>query len=278
MRIGVTVFLTDQTMGPAELGRALEERGYQSYYAPEHTHIPVSRATPAPMGEPLPGYYSRTLDPFVALSTLAAVAPSVRVGTGICLVAQHDPLVLAKAAATLDLVTGGNFDLGVGFGWNREEMADHGVDFGTRRGRVREAVHALRELWAHDVAVYDGEFVKFQESWSWPKPAAGSIPILIGGAAGPKLFRAVLDYADGWMPIGGRGLTQNLPLLRAAAEEVGRDPATLRVVPFGTEPTDGKMEHYREMGVDEVVFNIPSGTREEILPVLDAYARYLNGA
>jgi probable F420-dependent oxidoreductase len=214
----------------------------------------------------------------VTLATVAAAAPSVRVGTGICLVAQHDPLVLAKSAATLDLVTGGNFDLGVGFGWNREEMADHGVDFGTRRGRVREAVHAMRELWAHDVASYDGEFVRFQETWSWPKPAAGTIPILIGGAAGPKLFRAVLDYADGWMPIGGRGLTQNLPLLRAAAEEVGRDPATLRVVPFGTEPTDGKMDHYREMGVEEVVFNIPSGPREEILPVLDAYARYLNGA
>lgn len=278
MRIGVTVFLTDQTMGPAELGRALEERGYQSYYAPEHTHIPVSRTTPAPMGEPLPGYYSRTLDPFVTLATVATAAPSVRVGTGICLVAQRDPLVLAKAAATLDLVAGGNFDLGIGFGWNREEMADHGVDFGTRRARVRESVLAMRELWAREVAGFDGDFVKFQESWAWPKPAAGTIPILIGGAAGPKLFRAVLDYADGWMPIGGRGLTQNLPLLRAAAEEVGRDPATLRVVPFGTEPTDGKMAHYRELGIDEVVFNIPSGTREEILPVLDAYARYLNGA
>jgi probable F420-dependent oxidoreductase len=278
MRIGVTVFLTDQTMGPAELGRALEERGYQSYYTPEHTHIPVSRATPAPMGDPLPEYYSRILDPFVTLATVAAVAPSVRVGTGICLVAQHDPLVLAKAAATLDLVSGGRFDLGIGFGWNREEMADHGVDFATRRARVRESVHAMRQLWTADVASYDGEFVKFQESWAWPKPAGGSVPILIGGSAGPKLFRAVLDYADGWMPIGGRGLTQNLPLLREAAEEVGRDPASLRVVPFGTDPNPGKMEHYRELGIDEVVFNIPSGTREEILPVLDAYAPYVNGA
>lgn len=278
MRIGVTVFLTDQTMGPAELGRALEERGFQSYYAPEHTHIPVSRATPAPMGEPLPDYYSRTLDPFVTLATVAAVAPSIRVGTGICLVAQHDPLVLAKAAATLDMVTGGAFDLGVGFGWNREEMADHGVEFGTRRELVRESVLAMRHLWANDVTGYDGDFVRFQESWSWPKPAGGAVPVLIGGTAGPKLFRAVLDYADGWMPIGGRGLTQNLPLLREAAEEVGRDPASLRIVPFGTEPTDGKMEHYRELGIDEVVFNVPSGTREEILPVLDGYARYLNGA
>lgn len=278
MRIGVTVFLTDQTMGPAELGRALEERGYQSFYIPEHTHIPVSRATPAPMGEPLPDYYSRTLDPFVALATVAAVAPSVRVGTGISLVAQHDPLVLAKQAASLDLVTGGNFDLGIGFGWNKEEMADHGVDFGTRRARVRESVLAMRELWGHDVASFDGDFVDFGPTWSWPKPAGGAVPVLIGGSAGPKLFRAVLDYADGWMPIGGRGLSQNLPLLRQAAEEVGRDPATLRVVPFGTEPSDGKMEHYRQMGVEEVVFNVPSGPREAILPVLDAYARYLDGA
>jgi probable F420-dependent oxidoreductase len=278
MRIGVTVFLTDQTMGPAELGRALEERGFQSYYAPEHTHIPVSRATPAPMGEPLPDYYARTLDPFVTLATVAAAAPSVRVGTGIALVAQRDPLLLAKAAATLDLVTGGRFDLGIGFGWNREEMADHGVDFGTRRELVRESVLAMRQLWSSDVASFDGDFVRFPETWSWPKPAGGAVPVLIGGAAGPKLFRAVLDYADGWMPIGGRGLSQNLPLLREAAEEVGRDPASLRVVPFGTEPTEGKMEHYRELGIQEVVFNVASGTREEILPVLDDYARYLTGA
>src|SRR5882757_9606697 len=142
MRIGVTVFLTDQTMGIADLARALEERGFQSYYIPEHTHIPVSRATPAPLGEPLPDYYSRTLDPFVTLATAAAVAPSLRVGTGICLVAQRDPLLLAKETATLDLLTGGRFDLGIGFGWNREEMGDHGVEFATRRDRVRESVLA----------------------------------------------------------------------------------------------------------------------------------------
>lgn len=275
MRIGVTVFLTDQTIGPAELGRALAERGFQSYYAPEHTHIPVSRATSAPLGEPLPDYYSRTLDPFVALATVAAAAPGIRVGTGICLVAQRDPLLLAKESATLDLVTGGNFDLGVGFGWNKEEMADHGVEFATRRERVREGVLALRELWAKDVASYRGEYVRFEPSWSWPKPAAGAVPVLIGGAAGPKLFRAVLDYADGWMPIGGRGLTQALPVLRAGAEELGRDPDTLRVVPFGTEPTPGKLEHYRNLGIEEIVFNVPSGSADTILPVLDDYARFV---
>ena len=275
MRIGVTVFLTDQTMGIADLARALEERGFQSYYIPEHTHIPVSRATPAPLGEPLPDYYARTLDPFVALATAAAVAPSLRIGTGICLVAQRDPLLLAKESATLDLVSGGRFDLGIGFGWNKEEMADHGVAFGERRALVRESVLAMRELWAKDVASFQGEHVRFEPSWSWPKPAAGAVPVLIGGAAGPKMFRAVLDYADGWMPIGGRGLTQNLPVLRAAAEEMGRDPDTLRVVPFGTEPNPGKMEHYRELGIEEVVFNVPSGTADEILPVLDDYARYV---
>jgi probable F420-dependent oxidoreductase len=277
MRIGVTVFLTDQTMGIADLARALAERGFQSYYIPEHTHIPVSRATPAPLGEPLPDYYARTLDPFVALATAAAVAPSLRVGTGICLVAQRDPLLLAKESATLDLVSGGRFDLGIGFGWNKEEMADHGVAFGERRALVRESVLAMRELWGKDVATFQGEHVRFEPSWSWPKPAGGAVPVLIGGAAGPKLFQAVVDYADGWMPIGGRGLTQHLPVLRAAAEEAGRDPASLRVIPFGTEPTPGKMEHYRDLGIEEVVFNVPSGTADEILPVLDDYARYVAG-
>ena len=275
MRIGVTVFLTDQTIGIVELARALEERGFQSFYMPEHTHIPVSRATPAPLGEPLPDYYARTLDPFVALAAVASVAPSLRVGTGICLVAQHDPITLAKTAATLDLLTEGRFDLGIGFGWNREEMADHGVDFVERRSLIRESVQAMRELWAKDVASFDGDHVRFEPSWSWPKPRDGAVPVLIGGAAGPKLFSAVVDYADGWMPIGGRGLTQNLPLLRAAFEDFGRDPATLRVVPFGTIPSPGKMDHYRSLDIEEIVFNVPSGTADEILPVLDDYAQYL---
>lgn len=277
MRIGATVFLTDQTLGAADLARELAERGYQSYYIPEHTHIPVSRETPAPMGPSLPDYYLRTLDPFVALATVAAVAPSLRVGTGICLVAQRDPLLLAKESATMDLVTGGRFDLGIGFGWNKEELADHGVSFGDRRALVRESIQAMRELWSKDVASFDGEHVRFQPSWSWPKPAGGGVPVLIGGSAGPKMFAAVVDYADGWMPIGGRGLAQNLPVLKAAFEDAGRDPATLRVVPFGTEPTPGKMEYYRELGIEEVVLNVPSGTREEILPVLDDYAQYLTG-
>jgi len=275
LRIGVTVFLTDQTMGPAELGRALVERGYQSFYLPEHTHIPVSRATPAPMGASLPDYYSRTLDPFIALATAAAAAPGLRVGTGVCLAAQHDPLLLAKQAATLDLVTGGRFDFGVGYGWNKEEMADHGVDYATRRERVRETVLAMRELWAKDEASYQGEYVRFEPTWSWPKPAGGAVPVLIGGGAGPKLFKAVVDYADGWMPIGGRGLTEALPVLRAGAEEAGRDPDTLRIIPFGTEPTPGKMEHYRKLGIEEVVFHIPSGPAEKILSALDDYARYV---
>jgi len=275
LRIGVTVFLTDQTIGPAELARALVERGFQSFYIPEHTHIPVSRATPTPYGESLPDYYSRTLDPFITLATVAATAPGLRIGTGICLAAQHDPLVLAKQAATLDLLTDGHFDLGVGFGWNKEEMADHGVDYGTRRELVRETVLAMRELWAKDVASYKGEYVRFEPSWAWPKPAGGALPVLIGGAAGPKLFRAVVEYADGWMPVGGRGLTQALPALRAAAEEAGRDPKTVRIFPFGVEPTPGKMDHYRELGIDEVVFHVPSGPAEKILPVLDDYAQYV---
>ena len=277
MRLGVTLFMTDRSIGPVELATAVEERGFASLFIPEHTHIPTSRLTPPPTGDDtLPEDYSRTLDPYVALAAAAAATSSIRVGTGIGLVAQHDPIALAKQIATLDLISGGRFVLGFGFGWNREEMADHGVAYGTRREQVREHMLCMQALWSQDVAAFEGTFVSLAPSWARPKPVQQPRPpCLIGGAAGPKLFAHAAEYADGWIPVGGSGLSAAVPQLRAAFEDAGRDPSTLQVVPFGTLPDPGKLDHYRSLGITEVVLRLPSAGRDEVLPVLDGYVKYL---
>lgn len=277
MRLGVTMFATDQAMAIGDLARAAEERGFSSLYVPEHTHIPTSRATPAPTGDAqLPDQYSRTLDPFVALTAAAAATGRLRVGTGIALVAQRDPIVTAKAVATLDWLSGGRFTFGIGFGWNREEMADHGVEYAKRRAIVREKVLAMRRLWEDDEASFTGEHVRVEPSWAWPKPVQRPrLPVLIGGAAGPKLFAHVVEYADGWIPIGGGGLTKALPELRRTAEDAGRDPDELEVIPFGTIPEQGKLDHYASLGISEVVVRAPSARAERVLPVLDEYAPFV---
>ncbi|MEV0200298.1 LLM class F420-dependent oxidoreductase [Nonomuraea sp. NPDC050691] len=275
MRLGVTMFTTDRAMPVHELARAAEERGFASLYVPEHTHIPVSRRTPPPNGESeLPEPYRRTLDPLVALSYAAAVTERLRVGTGILLAAQRDPVVTAKAVASLDHLSGGRVVLGVGFGWNVEEMADHGVPYGARREMAREHVLAMRALWRDEVASYDGRFARFAPSWSWPKPVSGP-PVHIGGAAGPKMFAHVAEYADGWMPIGGKGIKAALPALREACEKAGRPMA--RVIPFGTLPTREKLDYYAELGIEETVANLPSGPADVVLPALDEYARLIAG-
>ena len=274
MRYGVTMFMTDLTMPPVDLARAVEERGLYSLYVPEHTHIPTSRLTPPPTGDAeLRDEYKRTLDPLVALSMAAAVTENLVVGTGICLVAQRDPIVTAKAVASLDQLSGGRFVLGIGFGWNADEIASHGVTMPERRAVTREHVLAMRALWDNDIGSFDGEFVKVPPSWSWPKPVrAGGPPVLIGGAPGPKLFAHVAEYADGWIPIGGAGVKAALPDLYRACESFGRDPATLQIVPFGTLPDAGKLEYYESIGVTEVVLRLPSGDADRVLPILDEYA------
>jgi probable F420-dependent oxidoreductase len=273
MRFGVTIFLTDQTIGPAEIAREAEQRGFVTLLLPEHTHIPARRTTPAPMGEPLPEQYRRILDPFVALTAAAAATERLRVGTGICLVAQRDAIVTAKEVATLDLVSGGRFVFGIGFGWNAEEVEDHGVAYAERRDAVRERMIAMRRLWTEDEATFEGKFVNFERAWAWPKPVQRPHPpIWIGGGGGPVLFSHIAEYADGWMPIGGRGIAKNLEALRAAVEAAGRDPATLEVVPMGTIPDAGKIEYLGTLGIEEIVLGLPSGTRDEVLPVLDHYA------
>jgi probable F420-dependent oxidoreductase len=271
------MFMTDETMGPIELARAVEERGLYSLYVPEHTHIPTSRKTPPPTGDAeLRDEYKRTLDPFVALAMAAGATERLRVGTGICLVAQRDPIITAKEVATLDHLSAGRFVLGIGFGWNADEIADHGVDMKHRRDVAREHVLAMKALWRDDVASFQGAFVDLPPSWSWPKPAQpGGPPVLIGGAPGPKLFAAVAEYADGWIPIGGAGVRAALPELQRACEARGRDSQELNIVPFGTVPDRGKIEYYESIGVTEVVLRLPGGSADRVLPILDDYAKFI---
>lgn len=276
MDLGVTSFLTDRSITPAALARAAEDRGFSSLFVPEHTHIPTSRRTPYPNGGELPEEYKRTLDPFVALTSAAAATSRLRLGTGIALMAQRDPIVTAKAIASLDLLSGGRFVFGVGFGWNLEELADHGVDKRDRRSVARERVMAMQRLWADDEASFAGDHVAFEPTWSWPKPVQRpGPPVWIGGAPGPTLFRHVAEYADGWMPIGGGGVRAALPDLRAAVEQAGRDPDTISIVPFAALPDRGKLEHYASLGITEVVAQLPSGPPEVVLPVLDRYAELI---
>ncbi|WP_328299317.1 TIGR03619 family F420-dependent LLM class oxidoreductase [Streptomyces sp. NBC_00435] len=286
MRIATTVFLTDRTIAPVRLARALEERGFSGLYLPEHTHIPVTRDTAAPMGGELPEMYGRTLDPFVALGQASAVTERLHLGTGITLVAQRDPIDLAKQVATLDHLSGGRVTLGIGYGWNVEEAADHGVEWRTRRELVRDRMALMRALWSPQPTAYVGQFSSVQASSAYPKPVqpprelAPGVPLhgprtLIGGQAGPKLFAAIADHSDGWLPIGGGGLTESLPALRQVWETAGRDPKSLQVVPYAVQPTPGKMSHYADLGIEEVVLQLPSEGEPEVLAVLDDFARYL---
>ncbi|MDC2959836.1 MULTISPECIES: LLM class F420-dependent oxidoreductase [Streptomyces] len=281
MRIAVTIFLTDETITPVRLARELERRGFAGLYLPEHTHIPVERTTPYPAGGDLPPEYGRTLDPFVALGQAAAVTERLGLGTGITLVAQHDPIALAKQIATLDHLSGGRFTLGLGFGWNVEEAADHGVEWRTRRELVRDRMALMRALWAEEPTAYEGEFGSVRASSAYPKPVRkprGPVVgprTLVGGAAGPKLFSHICEYADGWMPIGGRGLTESLPVLRAAWADAGRDPAALRIVPYAVFPSPGKLAHYADLGIEEVVAQLPPAGEAEVLRALDEYAEYV---
>ncbi len=198
------MFVTDTTISPVDLARQAEERGFSSLYLPEHTHIPTSRRTPAPTGEPLAQEYRRTMDPFVSLAAAASVTSRIRLGTGICLVAQRDYLVTAKAVATLDVLSDGRFVFGVGYGWNADEMASHDLDPTRRRQILREKVLAMKRLWSDDVASFQGKHVHLAPSWAWPKPTQKPYPpIMLGGAPGPTLFKHIAEFADGWLPIGG---------------------------------------------------------------------------
>ena len=277
MEIGVTIHATDLAMDVPELAREAEARGFHSLYVPEHTHIPVSRRTPAPTGDAeLAEEYRRSPDPLIVLAAAAAVTRRIRLGTAIALPAQHEPISLAKQIATLDRLSGGRLVYGIGYGWNLEEMENHGIDTKRRRARVREVMLAMQELWSKEVASFSGEFVRFEPSWQWPKPVQQPRPrVLIGAAPGPTLFAHVAEFADGWIPFGGAGIRSAAPELRRALEERGRDPSTLEIVPMGVFPDESKLAYYRELGVTECALRLPSAGRERVLPVLDDYARHL---
>lgn len=277
MKIGVTIHATDTAMSPVELAQEAEARGFHSLYIPEHTHIPTSRRTPPPTGEAeLPEQYSRSPDPYIMLAAAACMTKTIQLGTAIGLPAQHDHITFAKQVATLDVVCSGRFVLGIGYGWNHEEMENHGIDVKRRRELVREKMLAMQALWANDVAEFHGELLEMAPSWQWPKPIQQPRPpILIGGGAGPKLFAHIAEYADGWMPIGGAGMRESVGRLREAMAERGRDPNTLRIAPMGVLPDEAKLAYYQETGATEAILRLPSASREKVLPRLDEFTQYL---
>lgn len=270
-RFGVSIFPTDYAIPPVELARAVEDRGLDSLFFPEHTHIPAARQTPFPGGGELPRMYWHTHDPFVALAACAAVTSRIRLGTGICLVIERDPIVLAKEVASLDVISNGRVVLGVGAGWNREEMENHGANYARRWQIVREKILAMREIWGSDDAEFHGEFVNFDPIWSYPKPVQPGGPPIWIGANSPWVFDRIADYADGWMPIGGLG-SGNMERLEAAMQAKGRRVADLDLALFGA-PTDYDALMGRiEQGFDELVFMLPDGDAASVLPVLDDLA------
>jgi probable F420-dependent oxidoreductase len=276
VRYGVTIVPTDESIRMAEFARAVEERGFGGLWVPDHTHVPVRRDSPYPLGGELPEQYRRNLEPLVALGIAAAVTTTIRLGTGVLLPALRDPIVTAKALATLDQQSGGRLAVGVGFGWNLEEVADHGVDPRTRRWRTREHVLAMRALWEREVAAFDGRHVRFPESWSWPKPVQRPLPVLVGGAPTELVFEHVVDYAQGWVAVGGHGLADAVTRLRAQASAAGRSPNSLEIVLFtSAEPSHSKIDALERAGVTEIAFAIPSHTSAEVLTSLDRMAEFV---
>lgn len=270
MKFGIGMFPTDYAIAPAALGRACEERGFDSLYFPEHTHIPASRETPFPGGGELPREYTRVLDPFVSLSMVAEATTTLRLGFGVCLVTERDPIVTAKEVATLDFLSGGRVDFGVGAGWNIEEMANHGTDPDRRFRLQRERVEAMKKIWTSDDAEYHGELVDFDPLWSWPKPVQKPHPPVLIGNNGPNALNRVLRYGDGWLPLGFRGaegLADQISSLRSRAAEAGRDHVP--VVQFGCEEGDQPVADAIEAGVDSLILMIPPVAEDEALRALD---------
>ena len=272
MKLGAFYFPTDYGINIAELAKALEDRGFDSLYVPEHTHIPTSRKTPFPSGGELPRRYSHTHDPFVGLAFAAAATKKLTIGTGICLVPQHEPIVTAKAIASLDQLSGGRFVFGIGAGWNVDEMENHGATYKTRFAIMREHVLAMKEIWAKDEAAYHGQYVKFDPIWSWPKPARKAGPPIILGGESDYTLKRVVEYCDGWLPR-PRGFdpVKGTERLRNMAKEKGRDPSTISITVFAPPPDKALLDSYQKAHLDGALLAIPDLTRDEILKQLDAW-------
>lgn len=272
MKFGVATFPTDYSIPPTELARALEANGFESLFYAEHTHIPASRQSPWPGGPELPRMYWHTLDPFVALTAAATVTSDLKLATGVCLVIEHDPIVLAKAVASLDHISNGRFLFGVGGGWNREEMANHGTRYETRWKLLRERIEAMKAIWTQEEATYHGEFVNFDRIWSWPKPVQKPHPPILVGGDGPRTLHRVIRYGDGWCPIVSRNdrWAERLPELREMARNAGRE---ISVTAFYARPEPKHLEHLIELGVERACFGLPDASADVIVPKVEELAR-----
>ena len=274
MEFGVLMFATDYAIRPDDLARAAEERGFESVWYPEHTHIPASRRSPWPGGPDLPKEYWHTHDLFVALAMAAAVTKTIKIGSGICLVIERDPITLAKEVATLDTLSNGRLLFGIGGGWNAEEMENHGTDFKTRWKRLRESIEAMQAIWANDNAEYHGELVNFDPIWSWPKPVQKPHPPIYLGGHGEKALKRVVKYCDGWMPIPVRAgdMQREIAQLHELAKAAGRDPKSITISLYGVAPDVDAIRAYAKMGVHRVGFGLPPAGSDKVLPLLDRYA------
>jgi probable F420-dependent oxidoreductase len=282
MDFGAAMFFTDYSMSPAALGRALEERGFESVWAPEHSHIPSSRATPFPQGGTLPKKYCEAMDPFVTLTAAAMATTRLKIGTGVCLVAQRDPIQTAKLVASIDRISGGRFLFGIGGGWNAEEMADHGTAFKTRFKLMRERVAAMRAIWTEAEPEYRGELVEFPKMQTGPRPVQQPYPPVIVGGAFPQAARRALAYGDGWVPHAGRpqysDVTDFLPEFRRMAAEAGRSLEAVPITVFGVPEDLDRLQVYRDRGIARAIVSLPSAKPDEILPVLDRWAELIRRA
>ena len=284
MKFGAAMFFTDYSMTPAALACALEDRGFESVWAPEHSHIPLSRKSPFVYGGELPKKYYDVMDPFVTLAAAAAATTTINIGTGVCLITQRDPIQTAKSVASLDQISGGRFLFGIGNGWNQDEMEDHGQVFATRHKLARERIEAMKAIWTQSKAEYHGEFVNFDPMMAWPKPVQKPHPPILVGGAFPYSARRAIRYGDGWMPQMTATATTELadlvPRFRQMAAEAGRDPDRLPISVWGRAPDADALKRYRDLGVDRVVTSLEPEKEDTILPLLDHWAsviRAVNG-
>jgi probable F420-dependent oxidoreductase len=274
MHYGVSMAITDYSMAPGPLARAVEERGFESLFVPEHSHIPSSRRSPWGGGDTLPKVYHEMMDPFVVLGAAAAVTTRLELGTGVCLVVQRDPIQLAKEVATLDRISSGRVLLGVGGGWNAEEMADHGTAFQTRFEVLEERIAAMKAIWTRDEPSFEGKHVSFGPMRAWPKPVQTPHPPILVGGAFPHAARRAVAYGNGWIPIAGRGhdVVEELPAFRAMASEAGRDPDALPVTSFLAPHDPDALARMRDAGIARAVFLLVAKGEAETLPRLDMLA------
>jgi len=277
MKYGIFFAPGERTMSAADAAIAIEQRGFESLWVPEHTHIPASRSTPFPGGGDLPKSYLYTMDPFVCLAAAAAVTKTLKLATGVCLVVERDPILMAKEVASLDLTSGGRVVLGVGAGWNAEEMEDHGTAFKTRWKLLRERLAAMKAIWSQEQASYHGEFVNFDSMWSYPKPVQKPHPPILLGGSGPAVLRRVVDYCDGWMPVRMRmaDFLAGISEIRRLAQEKGRDPKSLSIAAFWAKPEKAYIDQLQEAGVERAIF-FGAGNAAKLLPELDRYAKLID--